>query len=105
MLVIFDKEYLRDLYEKGESQEKKYRFQPSTIKSYKRGIDYLKIAENKEILFQIKSLNFEALKGDKKGLFSIRAGIKYRIEFSIKEISEEPIIFICNILELSNHYK
>lgn len=72
MIVTFDKEYLKILYTEGHSIEKKHRFQPEVIKRYKRCIDYLKAAANKEALFLFNSLKFEALKGDKKGLFSIR---------------------------------
>lgn len=50
------------------------------------------------------SLHFESLHGDKQGLFSIRANLDYRIEFTIKETIEEQILTICNIVELSNHY-
>ena len=105
MIVTFEKDYLRDYYEKGISDDKKHRYQPSVIKSYKRSVDYLKAASCKEDLFPIKSLNFEALIGDKQGLFSVRAGLQYRIEFELKELLEEPIVTICNIVELSNHYK
>lgn len=104
MIVVFDKDYLRNLYETGMSDDKKHRFQTGIIRSYKRGIDYLKWAERKEDPFKINSLHFKALTGDKNGLFSIRAGREYRIEFEIKDIFEETIITICNILELSNHY-
>lgn len=105
MIVIFDKEYLREYYETGKSSDKKHRYQPEIIKCYKKSIDFLKAVPKKEDLFPIKSLNFEALHGDKEGLFSVRAGLKYRIEFSLQETAEEPILTICNIIELSNHYK
>lgn len=104
MIVTFEEEYLRDYYEMGWSNDKKHRYQPSVIKSYKRSVDYLKNASSKEDLFPIKSLNFEALRGDKEGRFSVRAGLKYRIEFTLKDTVEEPILTICNIIELSNHY-
>lgn len=74
------------------------------VKRYKRGIDYLKWASRKEDLFRINSLNFEALKGDRAGLFSIRVNDRYCIEFTLRETIEEPILTICNIVELSNHY-
>lgn len=74
------------------------------VKRYKRGVDYLKWATRKEDLFRINSLHFEALKGDKSGLFSIIVDIHYRIEFSLKGTVEQPILTICNIVELSNHY-
>lgn len=104
MIVVFEEEYLRDLYEKGVCSDKRHRYQPNVIKGYKRGIDLLMWAERKEDLFRINSLHFEALVGDKKGLFSIRANLDYRIEFGLEESSEEPILTVCNIVELSNHY-
>ena len=100
MIVIFDKEYLRELYETGKSG-KKYRFQPDIIKRYKKGIDYLKNANKIEDLFLLPSLNYEVLKGDKAGRSSIRVNDKYRIEFTVSE----SVITVCNVLELSNHYK
>jgi proteic killer suppression protein len=57
-----------------------------------------------ETLYQIKSLNYEVLSGDKAGISSIRVNDKYRIEFTVN-MYEEPLVTICNILELSNHYK
>ena len=104
MVVTFNEDYLREYYEEGKSINKKHRYQPSVIKSYKRSIDYLKAASSKEDLYPIKSLNFEALHGNKEGLFSVRAGLQYRIEFTLTETVEEPILSICNIIELSNHY-
>lgn len=104
MVVTFDKEYLKELYESGKTNEKKYRFQPEIVKRYKRCIDYLKSASSKESLFPINSLRFEALSGDKAGLFSIRVNDKYRIEFTLRETTDEPVLTICNIVELSNHY-
>ncbi|MGM9853474.1 MAG: type II toxin-antitoxin system RelE/ParE family toxin [Muribaculaceae bacterium] len=104
MIVTFDKEYLKDLYESGKTKDKSHRFQPEIVRRYKRCIDYLKWASSKEALFPINSLRFEALSGDKKGLFSVRVNDKYRIEFALTENSKTPLLTICNIVELSNHY-
>lgn len=104
MIVEFGEAYLRELYVCGMSSDKKHRYQPDVVVRYKRGVDYLKAASKKEDLFRINSLHFEALKGNKAGLFSIRAGNQYRIEFTLMETSEEPILTICKIVELSNHY-
>lgn len=104
MVVAFEKEYLRDLYETGKS-DKKHRFQPDIVKRYKRGIDYLKQARNVEELFLLPSLHYEVLKGDKAGVSSIRVNDQYRIEFTVEQVSEPIVVTICNIIELSNHYK
>lgn len=105
MTVNFEKDYLKELYVSGNCSDKKHRFQPDIIKRYKKCIDYLKVAKNKEALYPIVSLNFEALGGDKEGLFSIRVNRKYRIEFTMEEIDDSSKLTICNIIELSNHYK
>lgn len=105
MIVTFEKEYLRDLYEKGKTTDKNHRIQPDIAKSYIKRIKTLESAERIEDLFTINSLNYEVLKGNKAGISSIRVNNKYRIEFTIFVNKTEPIVFICNILELSNHYK
>lgn len=105
MIVTFDKEYLESLYTKGKSDDKKYRFQPEVIKLYKKRIDLLKRTKRIEELFLFNSLNYEVLKGDKNGVSSIRVNDKYRIEFVVSNQDAETIVYICNILELSNHYK
>ena len=105
MIVTFEKEYLRDLYETGETTDKKYRFQPDVIDGYVKGIYHLENASKPEDLYKYKSLNYEKLKGNKKGISSIRATKKYRIEFVEKKEGIESVITICNVLELSNHYK
>ncbi len=104
MIVIFEKEYLKDLYATGTSNDKKHCYQNDVVKRYKRGIDYLKWASRKEDLFRINALHFEALRGDKAGLFSIRVNNQYRIEFSLEDTEGKPVLTICNIVELSNHY-
>ncbi|MBO5811327.1 MAG: type II toxin-antitoxin system RelE/ParE family toxin [Bacteroidales bacterium] len=105
MIVTFDKEYLESLYTKGKSDDKKHRFQPEVIKLYKKRIDLLKRTKRIEELFLFNSLNYEVLKGDKNGVSSIRVNDKYRIEFVVSNQDAETIVYICNILELSNHYK
>ncbi len=105
MIVIFDKEYLKELYAKGKCDDKKHRFQPDIVKRYRKCIDILKFAVSIEELFLINSLNYEVLKGDKEGISSIRVNDKYRIEFTVSNQDAETVVYICNILELSNHYK
>lgn len=105
MFVTFEEVYLQELYEKGKTSDKKHRFQPDIVKRYKKCIDLLLTAEKVENLMLINSLNYEVLTGDKQGISSIRVNDKYRIEFIVKETIEEPIITVCNIIDLSNHYK
>ena len=63
-------------------------------------------APNVEALYMLSSLNYEVLKGNKKGVSSIRIDKKYRLEFIISTHSSgESLITICSILDISNHYE
>lgn len=104
MIVTFEQKYLKELYDQGKTSDKKHRFQPDIIKRYQQRIKTLEAAPRIETLYQIKSLNYEVLSGDKDGISSIRVNDKYRIEFTVS-LSDTPVVTICNILELSNHYK
>jgi len=106
MNIEFEKEYLKQLYEDGIAKNKKYRFQKAVIKKYINTIDKLRVAKRIEDLYPIKSLNYEKLVGNKKGIEAVRVDKKYRIEFITAIEGEEPnCITICSIIELSNHYK
>ena len=67
MVVTFEKEYLRELYETEKTTDKKYRFQPHVVSKYVRCVDILLSAPNLEALYKFNSLNYEVLKGNKKG--------------------------------------
>ena len=106
MEINFEKDYLRELYEQGKTQNKKYRFQPTVVKQYKNTIDKLRVASCIQDLFFFRSLNYEKLQGEKKGIESVRVNQQYRVEFySTTENEDSETITICNIIELSNHYK
>ena len=56
-------------------------------------------------LNKYNSLNYEHLFGNKEGLSSVRVNDQYRIEFEEEVEDGKTIATICNITELSNHYK
>ena len=104
MIVTYEEEYLRQLYEDGKSKDKKHRYQPDIVRRYQKAIRFLIAASSIEALWPIKSLNCEVLTGDKAGRYSIRVNDQYRIEFTVTQPEEEPVLTICNVVELSNHY-
>jgi len=105
MIVTFEKEYLRDLYEIGKTTDKKHRFQPEIVWKYRQCINLMRRVSGTNALKKYNGLNFESLQGNKRGIYSVRVNKQYRIEFTVKDNGIEPLIVICNILELSNHYK
>jgi len=105
MEIKFNKQYLQELYEVGKTTNKKYKFQPNIVKRYQARIRTLEKASQIEDLFTINSLHYEVLQGDKKGISSIRVNDQYRLEFKTTQEVSETVVTICDILELSNHYK
>ena len=105
MEIIFEEDYLEELYYEGKAHNRKYRFQPQVVKKYIRVIDLMESLSCTEDFYRYKALHYEALSGDKKDRESVRVNDKYRIEFSSEIVDKEKRITICNILELSNHYK
>jgi proteic killer suppression protein len=105
MEIKFDKLYLEELYMTGKASDKKYRFQPQIITKYRKTIDILESVVNVEDLFRYNGLQYKVLHGNKEELESVRVDEQYRIEFKTTKILDEVIITICNIIELSNHYK
>lgn len=104
MIVTFAEDYLCELYSSGKS-DKKHRFQPQIVRKYIRVIDLMISEENVQGLWKYNSLNYERLEGDKQGLSSVRVNDQYRIEFEEKLEDGQTIATICNITDLSNHYK
>lgn len=105
MIVTFDQIYLQELYVDGKASDKKHRYQPQIVSKYVRVINLMKQQENVLGLTKYGSLHYEKLHGDKEGFSSVRVNDQYRIEFAEAVEAGKSIATICNITELSNHYK
>ena len=105
MIITFEKTYLQELYSKGKASDKKHRFQPQIVARYIKVINLMKQQEMVLGLTRYGSLRYEKLHGDKEGISSVRVNDQYRIEFTENIEAGKQIASICNITELSNHYK
>ena len=104
MEIYFKQKYLWSLYTTGDA-DKKHRFQPQIIRKYIRIVSLMMELHDTTELLRYNSLNYERLRGDKEGLSSVRVNDRYRIEFEEHIKNDETLATICNITELSNHYK
>ena len=103
MTVKFNNDYLRNLYA-AEPLKGKPLYSKEVVSKFQERVLLMEQLENTKKLREFKSLHFEALKGDKKGLYSIRLNKQYRIEFKI-ENEEISLLEIILIEELSKHYE
>ena len=106
MEIKFQKIYLEDIYQGNTKPYKEYKSNKQLVSQYVKTINKLKAITQIEQLYQIKSMRYEKLTGNLKGLSSVAVNMQYRI--IIKEVastSNELIIDILEIEELSKHYE
>ena len=102
MVIEYEKDYLEELYNDGCCKNKKYRFQKPVVMKYQRRIDTLMAAIRIEDLYVFNSLHFEALENC---YYSIRIDYHYRLEFKIRQEGTEPVVTICTVTDITNHYQ
>lgn len=67
-------------------------------------MDTLMAATRLEDLFVFNSLNFESLEG-LSNAYSIRIDVHYRLMFRLRMEGNEPMITICTVTDITNHYQ
>lgn len=103
MRVYFATDDLRELYETPLSNLKgKQKYPQDIIKQYKKKVQLLIAIPKLENLLQFRGLNFENLKGDKKGQCSIRLNDQYRL--ILIPMSEDRLQVVM-VNEISKHYE
>lgn len=102
MVIRFNNSYLESLAKDEAKGKPKY--DKHVITKFKKTLKILQRMPNTRSLRTLNSLNFEGLKGNRKGQYSVRVDYHYRLIFSI----EQDVITVSEIIvieELSNHYQ
>lgn len=86
MEIIFNEEYLREMYYTGKT-DKKHRFQPQIIRKCIRVIDLMRDTSSVLELMRYNALNYERLAGDKAGLSSVRVNDQYSTALNLRSMS------------------
>ncbi len=106
MEITFKNQTLVDLYEGRRVKEKEFYSNPSLIKQYIKTVNRLESVTKIEQLSQYNGLNYEKLKGNRKGHSSVRVNDQYRLIFEEISDDEEPFeVVLIAIEELSKHYE
>ena len=102
MDIIFQKEYLKELYYAGKTNDKQHRYQPEVVRKYVRVVGILDAVSRMEDLFRFNSLHFEALEND---YYSVRIDYHYRLILQLEAKQGETLFTICKLEDITNHYK
>ena len=103
MRVTFSDLYYQHLYE-DKPVKGKPKFPPEIDRQFIKKVKILQQTAHSPDLLQIRSLNFEELKGDRQGTYSIRLNKQFRLEFGIDN-EEITLIEIVTIDRISKHYE
>ena len=80
--------------QKVERTTKSTAYQPEVIRGYQKAVFVLSSANTITDLFRNNALNYEVLKGDKKGISSVRINRQYRLEFTVRDVMNEQIVTV-----------
>ncbi|MBN9383411.1 MAG: type II toxin-antitoxin system RelE/ParE family toxin [Chitinophagaceae bacterium] len=104
MLVQFNNAYLEKIFE-GKPISGKPRYSSEVGVKFKKTILKLKYADNLMEIKSLRGLNFEALKGELKGFYSVRVDYSYRLLLTIDKKDVITVAEILIIHDLTNHYQ
>ena len=103
MEIVFRNTLLSDLFENKKVESKEFKSNPTVVKQYIKTVNKLRSATRIEQLFQMASLNYEKLSGNRKGQSSVRINDQYRLIF--EEITKDDVVKILALEEISKHYE
>lgn len=102
VVIKFNDKYLEDLL--LDQIKGKPKFDKYIVLKYKKTIKILQRMPDLEGLKFLNSLNFESLKGGRRGSYSVRVDYRYRLIFRvINEVITLSELIIID--ELTNHYQ
>ena len=84
MIIQFNNAYLQKLFE-GKQVSGKPKYSQDVIQKFKKTVLVLMNTESIRELRNFRGLNFEALRGDFKGYYSVRVDLQYRLILSVEK--------------------
>ena len=104
MVLQFNNVYLERLFEDRPVLGKP-KCSNEVIIKFKKTVLKLKLASNIRDIKMQKGLSLEALKGDRKGYYSVRVDYSYRLILTIDKNETISITDVITIHDLTNHYQ
>ena len=75
------------------------KFSPAVVESYRRKMQFIRAAADERDFRQMRSLNFEKLRGDREGQYSMRLNNQFRLILEIEQNVPKNTIVIIEIAD------
>jgi proteic killer suppression protein len=104
MIINFKNAYLEKLFE-NKPVSGKPKYNAEIILKFKKTVLRLQSASSIREIRSFKGLNFEVLKGNLKGYYSVRVDRSYRLILTVDEEIGVIIKEVLTVHDLNNHYQ
>jgi toxin HigB-1 len=74
-------------------------FGPDIVKSYRKRIGFLRACTDERDIYQMKSLHFEKLSGNRSHQRSIRLNQQFRLVFEIQADTDGKLIVVIEVVD------
>ena len=74
-------------------------FAPEIVRAYRRRMQQIRASRDERDLYASKGINFEKLKGDRVGQYSLRLNLQWRLIVKLKKNGQYAIVAIVEIVD------
>jgi len=96
MEVDYDEESLRRLEEDPKFTAG---FDSGVVKVFRKRMQFIRSARDERDFFPMRSLNFEKLKGDREGQYSMRLNLQFRLILRFEKRESGKVVVVISIAD------
>lgn len=74
-------------------------FDPAIVKKFRQRVQQIEAAIDERTFYNMKSLHFEKLSGNRTGQYSMRLNMQWRLILKIEENNEGKLVVIVSIVD------
>lgn len=74
-------------------------FADAIVKAYRKRIQQIRAATDERTFFALRSLNFEKLKGDREGQYSMRLNSQWRLIVKLEGAAPNKVVHVVEIVD------
>jgi toxin HigB-1 len=98
MIVVVDVQYTDDELQRLEIDPRfSGGFSQAVVKAFRKRMQAIRAAPDERVFYQLKSLHFEKLKGNRRHQCSMRLNDQYRLVMELREEASRKTVIIMNI--------
>ena len=72
-------------------------FTRAVVRAFRKRMQYIRSADDERAFYNMKSLHFEKLKGDRKGQYSMRLNDQWRLILELHKRSKKTVVELLGI--------